>query len=383
MEELVSCLRRNIANPCICKIHVFYESKKGLWNDILKDEKITTSQIDEYPTYQMLIDYANRYLQGKVVVIANADIFFDSSLDLLREYDMDRKCLALTRYNVNPYKSWQGKTWERNYGSQDAWVFRSPIPKGYYNIRLGYLGCDGWIAWEMERAGISVTNPSMDIKIWHLHENRGLINDSFSDNRSYHSHIFETETKRPLKHRMVPIEPIGRWKIYTVYSPSSDVFYKKYFLGTMKDDFEVVSCRLNQPYKNAEHVTGKHVETGRHKVQFILKAIDSTPENGFFIFSDADMQFFSPIQGELRRTLSEYPFSDIFFQQDAAGGNAGSSNFSIDFFLCKANPRTRRFWELIGEKMNNDGLDDQDSANCLFRDKVVPDLKAGFLPPIF
>jgi len=380
MEELITCLRRNIANPNIYRIHVFYESKTGAWNDVLIDEKISVILIKEYPTYKMFIDHANRYLRGKIVAIANADIFFDGSLDLLRGYDMAGKCLALTRYNEAPYKSWRGSIWERNCGSQDAWIFHSPLPDGFYDIRIGYLGCDSWVAWEMDRVGIAVSNPSMDIKAWHLHAERDMIVDKLSDDRSYHSIILEKETGKPLKHKMVPIEPLGRWKVYTVYSPSHEVLYNKWFLGTMKDDFDVISRCLEQSCEKAEFYTNGWVETVFNKIPVILGAIDSTPENGLFIFSDVDIQFFSPIKEDLLKILSDLPNTDMFFQQDAIKESTGIPNYCTGFFLCKSNSRTRKFWELVGERMKKEGRGDQDSVNYLLKAKVVPGLKVDFLP---
>jgi hypothetical protein len=378
--ELVACLQKNAANPCIARIHVFADSGVRAWvKDVAAD---TTEVIDweGYPSFGMFFDYANRSLRGKVVAIANADVFFDDSLELLRHRDFAGGVFALTRHNVRPSVGWNGRVWERNYGSQDAWIFRTPLPTIRNDLRMGWFGCDGRLARELQQAGIRVTNPSVDIKAWHLHATREPVTDLFTHPKSYFPGNVDPQTRHQFGLRCVPIEPLGRWKIYTCYSGSHEEMLQKWFVGTMQDDFDVVARRIDQDCPAAEYMTAGWAETVVQKIPLILEAIDAHEENGFFLFSDVDVQWFGPVQGRLRRLLAEYPDVDIFFQADAWRNQSGLGNICTGFFVCKGNIRTRAFWTLVGECMRRTGFGDQRTAQEIVRRNVILGLKVGYLP---
>jgi hypothetical protein len=181
----------------------------------------------------------------------------------------------------------------------------------------------------------------------------------------------------------VPIEPLGRWKIYTCYSGSHEEMLQKWFVGTMQDDFEVVARRLDQDCPAAEYMSAGWTDTVVQKIPLILEAIDAHEENGFFLFSDVDVQWFGPVQGRLRRLLAEHPDVDIFFQTDAWNNASGVGNLCTGFFVCKGNIRTRAFWTLVGECMSRLGEGDQRTSQEIIRRNVILGLKVDYLPPEF
>ena len=124
----------------------------------------------ERPTYRHYFEFANASLSGEKIIVANSDIFFDDTLNLLEAISLEGRVLALTRYNLKPYLNHTGRPWVRNEGSQDSWIFQAPIRNFYSDIKLGWYGCDNWIAWEMDQAGLEVLNPSLTIHTWHVHE---------------------------------------------------------------------------------------------------------------------------------------------------------------------------------------------------------------------
>jgi len=139
-----------------------------------------------------------------VIVIANADIYFDESSKFFEQIELGQ-FWALSRWE-------NGELWNRR-DSQDVWVFRGEAPKalnleclsaaggagavpskcgadasgayspitarnhpgsGGENFRIGdyfigCVGCDNRIAWEFEQAGYQVSNPSKTIRCHHLH----------------------------------------------------------------------------------------------------------------------------------------------------------------------------------------------------------------------
>jgi len=383
LAELRSCLRRNVDNPAIARIHLFIGPDGKSWRNEPPADKIEIVPLEGYPSFRTFFQYANRRLAGRVVAIANADIFFDGSLERLRDHDFSRGLLALTRHNVEPTIAWTGRLWERNYGSHDAWIFRPPLPPIDSEVRLGYFGCDGLIARELQRVGVGVTNPSADIKAWHVHATRDRVTDLFAHPKSYFPGNVDPRTRHQFGFRCVPIEPLGRWKLYTVYSPSHEPLYRRWFLGTMQDDFEVVARSIPQTCESAEYSSPGWTESVSQKIPLILEAIDAHTENGFFVFSDVDIQWLGPVQPRLRRLLAEFPDVDIFFQHDALKNPHAAANVCTGFFVCKGNIRTRAFWTLVGQSMLRTGEGDQRTAQKIIARNLIRGLKVGYLPPEF
>lgn len=205
--EYRACVKRNLRNPFIEKIHVFYENRSGhTAEDFLSHPKIKIHDFEmserQGITYGHLIDFANQHLPGKVVIIANTDIYFDCSLRALERYDLTNKVLALTRYDCGAYKGWHGKPWFRHDFSQDSWIFRAPLRKFNADIKMGWLGCDNRLAYEMRKGAIHVLNPSLTVKTWHIHKRRKP--PGVFMNKNYHAEPdFESKRSR------VPIQKLG------------------------------------------------------------------------------------------------------------------------------------------------------------------------------
>lgn len=119
-------------------------------------------KVGEY-TVADLVAEANR-LQGDISVIANADVYFDkldySSLSCLNE----RTMYALTRYENGAFLCRED--------SSDAWIFKGRIRLRDCAFRLGLRGSDNAICNRAQKAGYKVINPSLNIRIHHLHKIR-------------------------------------------------------------------------------------------------------------------------------------------------------------------------------------------------------------------
>lgn len=142
--ELDICLEKNMALPFL-----------------------TVHDIQPRPTFN---DYfkvtCNNFGKDDIFVIANSDIFFDETL-LLANQIKHGEVYALTRYDI---KRGQARFFDRP-DSQDVWIFRGGInPIEGADFHLGVGGCDNRIAYLLNKAGYKVTNPSLSIKTYHLHE---------------------------------------------------------------------------------------------------------------------------------------------------------------------------------------------------------------------
>jgi hypothetical protein len=171
LGEFLTCLERNVANRAIDEVHVFVEEEidpldAAFRYPPLRSSKVRLVVTGVRVTYAALFAYANRELTGRRVVIANADIFFDHTLARLDDYDLAGCLLCLSRWDIHADGTWS--LFDFDY-SQDVWIFQTPIAEFACDFPLGVLGCDNRVAWEADRAGLIVTNPSLSVRSYHLH----------------------------------------------------------------------------------------------------------------------------------------------------------------------------------------------------------------------
>ena len=60
--------------------------------------------------------------------------------------------------------------WKPHSGSQDSWIFVSPIKLMNNEINLGWVQCDNIISESYHSLGYNVINPHYSINSWHLHK---------------------------------------------------------------------------------------------------------------------------------------------------------------------------------------------------------------------
>lgn len=170
LHEFLTCIERNAANRKIAAVHVLVEddidpARLLTRHPQLASPKVRLVRHGKRVTYRDFFTYANRELPEQRVIIANADIFFDHTLGRLDGYDLAGRLLCLSRWDLND-GSWRLFEFA---DSQDAWIFRTPVPEFNCDFHLGFPGCDNRLAWEAERAGLAVSNPSRSIRAYHLH----------------------------------------------------------------------------------------------------------------------------------------------------------------------------------------------------------------------
>lgn len=113
---------------------------------------------------------------GEICVIANSDIACDASLRLAAPIvTTDRPVLvALTRWDDAAAPSMEGRVdptdWRFYSHSQDAWMFvAGRLPEFPADFLLGIPGCESRLAFEAAAAGVTVVDPALSIRTWHLH----------------------------------------------------------------------------------------------------------------------------------------------------------------------------------------------------------------------
>jgi hypothetical protein len=139
-------------------------------------------------------------------------------------------------------------------------------------------------------------------------------------------------------------------KLYTLYTPSHEVFFENYFLKTLPNEFELIVGKANQECLSGSFYQSGWETTCFRKVQLFLKACEQNMGD-VFIYSDVDIQFFGKIKETLLEELGDY---DIACQNDTR------DVYCSGFFICRANERTLSMFQKMVE---NYYLEDQHMLN--------------------
>ena len=167
--EYIICLESNLKNKMIKQIHILYDKSrddgKCLLLNYLKNKNVKIDFIKERPTYEYLFNLSNVKYPKSKIIICNADIYFDETLNLLSDYNLNNTFIGLTRWDVNK----GGSTQLFMKASQDTWILQTPIRKFKSDFKLGVLGCDNAIMDQAVKNKFLTINPCLSIKTYHLH----------------------------------------------------------------------------------------------------------------------------------------------------------------------------------------------------------------------
>ncbi|KAJ8605603.1 hypothetical protein CTAYLR_000055 [Chrysophaeum taylorii] len=190
--ELVTAQRTNLAIDVITSLHSFGEDvdpREALLGSETRgnaDKLVAVPFGARQPDYADFLEYANRYLTGKVVVVAHADIYFDDTVgcvQLLRG-DESRIAFAMTRRPAPSCVRASGGghvlglpanlcASSENIHGYDAFAFVSPVPQSIVSaargVKQNVLGSDLRLIDAFVEAGYTMLNPCAQIAAFHLH----------------------------------------------------------------------------------------------------------------------------------------------------------------------------------------------------------------------
>jgi hypothetical protein len=194
--ELLFCLRENLNNKYINKVHILMEnSDKSSYflleciNKLMftfgEKDKIKIIPFDRRPTFNDYFEYCNKNIEGNAIV-ANSDIVYDDTLNKI-ENITENEFIVLTRYNKydDTFKIFHFKEKDKksikilnnkvNIFSQDTWIFKSPM---YDNIDIpmfvGSMFSDSFINYKLSNSKFKVYNRSKFIRSCHIQKEPGL-----------------------------------------------------------------------------------------------------------------------------------------------------------------------------------------------------------------
>jgi len=194
-KELDYCVLKNLNNSYVEFVHNLVENKTNVPSEIKNHPKYKEYSCNHWLKYKDIFDYSNKYLQGKLTVTCNLDIFLDqyySEWDKIGELIDKGIVYCLSRYEyLGDGKAKKDEKLE-NYGfatTQDAWVWRSPITINDCDFEIGMLGCDNAIADRIKNSGKVPFNCPLLYRIFHYDLCRNKSGENFMD-------IHEKDKKR-------------------------------------------------------------------------------------------------------------------------------------------------------------------------------------------
>jgi len=171
-REITQTLEKNIACKSIDKIVLLNEK---IYNDLPKSDKLSQVNINKRLTYLDVLQYIKDNVpKDTIVVFSNSDIYMDDSLRLLYSLDLNKKLLALLRYDVPESGHNDAKLFGPRADSQDTWILWSSsldfdLTNNDFGFNFGISGCDNALTLAFLKKKFIVCNPAYSIKTYHLH----------------------------------------------------------------------------------------------------------------------------------------------------------------------------------------------------------------------
>ena len=169
-HEFKLCIEKNCQLDIVKKYIIFFEGysteiKDSIEFQYLKDPKIKIIPIVSRPSYKTFIDFSNNHFNNEIVCVLNADVYFDDTINKITNVNLQNTFFCITRIHTS-------LKIHQNAGSQDAWIFKTPLKNFENDIKMGVLGCDSYIAQKARESGLVVKNPCLSINLFHVH-NKG------------------------------------------------------------------------------------------------------------------------------------------------------------------------------------------------------------------
>ena len=172
-REIDECLRRNIDCIAIDRIVLLAQSTPEHRASIPASPKLVWVEMSpDIPRarYGDLFQAVNACTTTPwdLNIVANSDVFFDASLDLLMPLDLFGVCVALSRWE---WKNGQAGSLAGD-NSQDCWIFQGPVRPLAESVDfpIGTFGCDWRIAWILKHNDYVVVNAPHDVRHFHVHD---------------------------------------------------------------------------------------------------------------------------------------------------------------------------------------------------------------------
>lgn len=176
-KEIIKTLHLNVHNKSIHKIYLLNERTYTNQELGIESDKIIQIILNHRVSFKDIFQVIENINIKGYIVIANSDIFFDKTLDRLKQYDLkNRNVLTLCRYEYSNNKSLkQLKLFDNGRpDSQDVWIFHSDNNikqehRKIFDFMMGKPGCDNKLIYLFNILGYMCYNEPNIIKSYHYH----------------------------------------------------------------------------------------------------------------------------------------------------------------------------------------------------------------------
>jgi len=224
IHEVYAAIAINLQNKFISDVYVMTESDCGTFSQAFRQTLArmanrtrilyksyrkfwcVPSPTGHQPTYEDLFKYANTTLAGKLVLLANADIVYDETLNrvvannhsklvdpltnepiayvlsmkkppdgskYLEVFGKECRCNAHTTcFATCTIGTWQ-HGWPLGGNSWDAYIFATPLPSAFNlahtRLPMNYNGAESMPAYQLLASGVQLYNPCFFINAFHWH----------------------------------------------------------------------------------------------------------------------------------------------------------------------------------------------------------------------
>ncbi len=163
-----------------------------------------------------------------------------------------------------------------------------------------------------------------------------------------------------------------KYKLYCMYTPIYEEFFKAVFLPSIKDNFSLEVYSYPQDCPSGEFYTPGWSKTTSNKLLMLKEAIIDN-WGGIFFYSDIDIAFMQPI---LEHSLHYLGLNDFVVQQEWPYKQLCSG-----FFVMRGNKRTLKLIEKA-YYLQSQGYcsDDQTAIQMALKDRLFKGIQWQFLP---
>jgi hypothetical protein len=192
IEPLVA-LQQNLLNPFIEKVILFNHHPKNhlTGHFFINSEKIEMVQLTTRFSIGHAMTYCNTKFPGKIVLIGNMDIYFDTTLSNLLDMK-DREFYTLSRQrtlegdnimiNLRKQETIFNNMCIEYMSAHDVFGGVTPFPamviRESNDARLGDRGIDNLLNYLFWRSGWILRNPCSSVLVHHLHSRRSTHKDT-------------------------------------------------------------------------------------------------------------------------------------------------------------------------------------------------------------
>ena len=177
MAEYIYCIKKNLENPKIREIHIFWN---GIGEFPINNDKLRLIIVNKWMTFDDFMKYAAHTLPNKICCLSNLDIYLEyNDFSVIPLNDNQIYCIG--RFEKKDDNVWRDMTLQQKVYStcQDTWLFLGGTIIPNCNFQLGSLYCDIKFAGRARAAGFHPINDANRFRTYHIDNTRNKNGENY------------------------------------------------------------------------------------------------------------------------------------------------------------------------------------------------------------